>query len=101
MKMDANNIAALHGTVGLGQQTAHLVAAAPNLAVPPYRFASELVRTHTALRPPLVHGLLRLGETMNVIAPPKNKKSWLTNDLALSIVTGKDWLGFRTKKAGY
>jgi len=53
----------------------------------------ELIRRHPNLREPVIHGLLRRGETMNVIAPPKTGKSWLVNDLALAIATGKPWLG--------
>lgn len=53
----------------------------------------RLQQRHTELRPPVVHGLLREGETLNVIAPPKTGKSWLATDLALCVVTGKKWLG--------
>ena len=36
---------------------------------------------------------------MNVIAPPKAGKSWLVTDLALSIATGRPWLGtFQTRQ---
>ncbi|MEQ1829434.1 MAG: AAA family ATPase, partial [Pirellula sp.] len=53
---------------------------------------AQLVKDHPELRPPLIHGLLRTGETMNVIAPPKFKKSWLVIDLALALATGRPWL---------
>lgn len=46
-----------------------------------------------ALRKPLIHGLLREGETMNLISALKMGKSWLVTDLALSVATGRDWLG--------
>ncbi|MCM2375026.1 AAA family ATPase, partial [Aporhodopirellula aestuarii] len=45
-------------------------------------------------RTPLVHGLLRRGETMNVIAAPKIGKSWLVHGLARSVAKGCEWLGF-------
>ena len=45
------------------------------------------------LMPALIDGLLRQGETMNVIAASKSKKSFLILDLALSIVLGEPWLG--------
>ncbi|MCA9137395.1 MAG: AAA family ATPase [Planctomycetales bacterium] len=54
---------------------------------------AELVDRHPKLRTPIIDGLLREGETMNVIAPPKAGKSWLVTDLALSIATGQPWLG--------
>ena len=48
----------------------------------------ELVGKYPKLRPVLIHGFLRLGETMNIIAPPKTGKSWLVTDLALAVATG-------------
>jgi len=53
----------------------------------------ELVRANPILRPPVIRGLLREGETKNVIAAPKTGKSWLTLDLAISVATGRPWLG--------
>ncbi|MEP0848356.1 MAG: bifunctional DNA primase/polymerase [Phycisphaerae bacterium] len=52
----------------------------------------ELMATHRTLRPPVIHGLLRRGETMNVIAPPKTGKSWLVLALAMAVATGRKWL---------
>ena len=46
------------------------------------------------MRPVLIDGFLRIGETMNIIAPPKTGKSWLVTDLALSVATGTPWFGF-------
>jgi len=57
------------------------------------RTVRELGIAYPVLRPPVIHGLLREGETMNVIASPKTGKSWLTIDLALSVATGRPWLG--------
>jgi hypothetical protein len=58
----------------------------------------ELVQAKPNLRPPLIDGLLRLGETMNVIAAPKVGKSWLVTDLALAVATGQPWLGHGTQQ---
>jgi hypothetical protein len=52
----------------------------------------QLVTNHPTLRPAVIDGLLRTGETMNLVAAPKAKKSWLTNSLALAMVTGGTWL---------
>ncbi len=52
----------------------------------------DLASKYPVLREPLIHGLLRRGETLNVIAPPKTGKSWLVNDLALAMATGGRWL---------
>ncbi len=70
-----------------------------NLIRPAFKPARELLRDHPDLRPPVIHCLLRRGETMNVIAPSKTGKSWLALDLALSIVSGQPWLGrFRVER---
>ena len=53
----------------------------------------DLVERHPELRPPVIHGLLRKGETANVIASSKVGKSWLVIDLALAQATGSPWLG--------
>lgn len=52
------------------------------------------------MRNPVIHGLLREGETMNVIASPKTGKSWLTIDLAIAVATGELWLGTFETVAG-
>jgi hypothetical protein len=53
----------------------------------------QLVVAYPSLRPPVIEGLLREGETMNVISAPKIGKSWLVIDLALAVATGRPWLG--------
>jgi hypothetical protein len=52
----------------------------------------ELMVTHRTLRAPVIQGLLRRGETMNVIAPSKTGKSWLVLALAMAVATGRKWL---------
>lgn len=54
----------------------------------------DLMEKYPAMRPPLIHGLLREGETMNVVAAPKTGKSWLAMDLAVSVAAGLPWFGF-------
>ena len=54
---------------------------------------SELFQTVTELDRPIIHGLLREGETRNVIASSKTGKSWLVMRLAISIASGCDWFG--------
>jgi hypothetical protein len=57
----------------------------------------QLMSDHPQLRPPVIEGLLRRGETMNVIASPKVGKPWLVTDLAIAQATGRPWLGqFKT-----
>ena len=80
--------------------TAPLTAAmSPTATVPAMLSVRELVCRYTDLRRPVIHGLLREGEVMNIIAPPKTGKSWLATDLALAVATGRPWLGtFETIK---
>ncbi|MBS0206627.1 MAG: AAA family ATPase [Planctomycetes bacterium] len=58
------------------------------------RTAGDLVRSFPSLRPAIVEGLLRLGETMNIIAASKFGKSWLMLLLAFCVACGpRKWLG--------
>lgn len=54
---------------------------------------SALYAAHPTLHEPIIDGLLRRREIMNLIAPPKARKSWLSLGLMLSAATGRDWLG--------
>jgi len=55
---------------------------------------SELEEEFPTLREPLIEGLLRRGETANVIAPSKMGKSWLVASLAYALADGTYWLGW-------
>jgi hypothetical protein len=46
--------------------------------------------------PPLIDGLLRQREVMNVIAATKIGKSWLSLGMLMAIATGRTWLGRAT-----
>jgi hypothetical protein len=54
--------------------------------------AGDLLKDFPELRQPLVDGVLRMTETMNVIDAAKGGKTHTAIDLALSIVTGRMWL---------
>jgi hypothetical protein len=54
---------------------------------------STMNRLHRALRPVVIEGMLRRGETMNVIAASKTGKTWVRDDLAVSMAGGIPWLG--------
>ncbi len=73
---------------------------APDPEPLPIISAGQLLDTYRELRPPVIEGLLRAGETMNVIAPSKVGKSWLTLDLALAVATGRAWLDTFATTAG-
>jgi hypothetical protein len=58
----------------------------------------EHAKLFPELRPPIIEGLLRRGETMNLVAPSKTGKTWMVSALALSGATGRSWLDqFHTK----
>jgi hypothetical protein len=67
-------------------------AAKKRLSGPSMLSVGQLLKDHPELRPPVINGLLRIGETMNIIAPPKYGKSWLVTDLAMAVATGRRWL---------
>ena len=66
-----------------------------NKETPPLQFltARELLRQYRDMKEPLIEGLLRREEVMNIVAAPKTGKSWLVMQLALALVTGKQWYG--------
>ena len=57
------------------------------------RSAGDLIKEYPELRPPVIEGLVRRGETMNIIAAPKTGKSWLAVSLGMAVVSGQKWLG--------
>lgn len=63
-------------------------------AEPPFgpRPVGELLAAYPKLRPPVIDGLLRQGETANVIAAPKVGKSWAMLDMVFAVATGGKWL---------
>lgn len=52
----------------------------------------KIIDEHPRLRPPVIGGLLRRGEVMNLIAPPKQGKSWLVYGLGMAVADGFPWL---------
>jgi hypothetical protein len=53
----------------------------------------ELLAAYPNLNPPVLDGLIREGETCNLISYSKIGKSWLGYGMLLSVVTGQPWLG--------
>ncbi|MFO0223839.1 MAG: AAA family ATPase [Planctomyces sp.] len=68
--------------------------------VPPltYRDAWAAIAHPEPMAEVVVEGLLRRGETANIIASTKVGKSWLGLQLLLAVSTGGDWLGLRCAK---
>lgn len=57
---------------------------------------ATLVSKYGAMRVPVIEGLLRRGETMNVIGPAKKGKSWLILDLVCAVAGGTRFLDMPT-----
>ncbi|KAA0215586.1 MAG: hypothetical protein DYG94_07110 [Leptolyngbya sp. PLA3] len=53
---------------------------------------ADLIAQYAEMRPVVIDGLLREGETLNLVSTPKVGKSWLVHALAVAVVTGKPWL---------
>lgn len=92
-KMDANDLVHELGPDGfrkwLEQQSPIFVHWNNCPAVP----VGRLRRLYPTLREPVIHGLLRRGEIMNIIAAPKMGKSILVQNLMMSVITAGDFLG--------
>lgn len=63
-----------------------------------FQSLKELIDSHPQMREPLIHGLLREGEIMNLVSPPKVGGTMLSLQLALAVASGTSWLGFETVK---
>lgn len=72
----------------------------PMDAAPLEVFSEDSVREFEPMRLPIVADLLRQGETMNIVAPSKAKKSWLVMDLAIAVATGGEWLNRKCTQGG-
>jgi hypothetical protein len=73
---------------GLPRATAQPKSAAPIAVVS----ARDLIRQYPRMRPPVVHGLVRQGETCNFVSASKVGKSWLGCGMQLSVNQGLRWL---------
>lgn len=61
---------------------------------------ADFVQKFPDMREPIIEGLIRRGETCNVIAATKIGKSWLASDMALAVATGRPWLKRMDTKQG-
>lgn len=68
------------------------------MEIPRPKSLRELVSENRDSRKPVVDGLLRPGETLNIIAPPGTGKSRLALALAVSVAAGIPWIGRRCER---
>ena len=62
--------------------------------------AADLCAKPPPIPPELISGVLYGGGTMMLSGPSKSRKTYTFLDLAVSVATGSDWLGFATAKHG-
>lgn len=79
-----------------GSHTDHAASGPP--AVPQFQSAAKLIADHPHLRPPVIHGLLRVGEVGNLVSAPKSHKTYSAMALSLAVATGQRWLNFQTEQ---
>ena len=81
-----------------GQTTTEQTLVQAITAIQPVR-VRQLVQDYPRMRRSVIDGLVRIGETANVISDPKIGKSWLSYGLDLSVASGRKWLEtFATKR---
>jgi RecA-family ATPase len=71
----------------------------PVIELPQIMSLGLLIENYPTLRPIILDGFLREGETANIIAASKAGKSFLALGLALSVATGQPWLGRNSKRS--
>ena len=76
-------------TLNLKSSAASGIAQAEEGPIP----LGTLKKRYPEMRPVLIDGFLRIGETMNIIAAPKTGKSWLVTQLAICVASGTEWFG--------
>lgn len=66
--------------------------------LPKFVNADDFIATDIPTPDELVHGILHRGSKMVLGGASKSCKTWTLLDLAISVSTGADWLGFPTTK---
>ena len=94
-RKDANDVAAEKGPGGLKAEVERRTKAAERKAVQEsgWKRLDHVIKACKGKhREYIINGLLRRGETMNLIAPSKAGKSFLVGDLSIAVATGDVWL---------
>ncbi len=50
--------------------------------------SKQLMKDYPVLRQPIIDGIVRRGETINIVSSPKSFKSWMSLYLAMTIISG-------------
>ena len=65
-------------------------------ALPDIECAADCLSQPIVLPPEVVHGVFHRGAKAVIGGGSKSYKTWVLSDLALSVATGREWLGFPT-----
>lgn len=60
--------------------------------------AGDLIQAFPVLGEPVIHGIARRGEVMNLVSNSKIGKSWLLHFTLLGLASGRDWFGHRVSR---
>ena len=82
-----------HSAPPVNEGGGHSANSSPPRKPTPLLSVRDLIGGFRNMRKPIIYGLLREGETMNIIAASKVGKSWLATNLALTFATRRKWLG--------
>ena len=89
----ANGQAYLQDITSVLRTANEQIAAIDRVGTPICVSVRDLSAAHPQLRDQIIHGMLRRGETGNIVSGSKIGKSWLAHMLALSVATGRQFLG--------
>jgi hypothetical protein len=66
--------------------------------LPPMISAADLCKTPPPRPPEVIEGILHQGSKLALGGGPKSFKTWVLLELAISVATGREWLGFQTTR---
>lgn len=92
-KIDANDIVHEGGREGFIEFLNSTPTYLFHQSQSPIMKLSRLWALYPEMKQPIIQGLLRRGEIMNIVASPKAKKSYLGLNLAMSVISGGSFLG--------
>lgn len=93
VKIDANDLAHNDELLSWLNSSDTIVAKWPEDNGPCVVPLRTILSHYPNLRFPIIQGLLRRSEVMNIVAPPKAGKSWLALNIAMNIIGGGKFLG--------
>lgn len=90
--MNEPSLQELHSAIAATRPVEEVAKTVTKTAISPVDIC-DLMTQFPQEQKPLVHGLWRYGDVINLNGDPKSKKSWAAYDLAISVCLGLDWFG--------